>query len=195
MCRQNSFRLNPNDGQLVTMSEDEPEIIATTPFLQLVQRDRWSYARRTNSVRVVAIAATTANEEIILVEQYRLPVQTNVIELPAGLAGDIAGEENESLQRAAERELLEETGFVAEAWETLGDFSSSAGMTDEVVTLFRADGLTREGQGGGVDNEQITVHLVSKRDAVCWLMEQQAAGKLIDGRVYAGLHLTSLNRD
>ena len=166
---------------------NEIRTIAETRFLRLVERGTWSYVQRTNEVRVVAVSAFTPENEIILVEQFRPPVQCNVIELPAGLAGDIAGEQDESLQTAAERELLEETGFVAKSWERIADLSSSAGLTDEVVTLFHAQDLTREHEGGGVDNENIIVHLIPKEDVVSWLKAQQADGKLIDGRVYAGL--------
>lgn len=172
-------------------SESQVRIIAETQYLQLVECNNWSYVRRNDCVRVVAVAAVTANDEIILVEQFRPPVQTTVIELPAGLAGDIEGEKDESLQRAAERELLEETGFVAKSWKHVVDLSSSAGMTNEVVTLFRAADLSRQTQGGGVDREEIIVHQIPVGKAGDWLQMQQKSGKLIDGRVYAGLYLHS----
>lgn len=54
-------------------------------FLNLVSKDGWEYATRTGSTGVVAI---TADDHVLLIEQFRPPVDRFVIEIPAGLAGD-----------------------------------------------------------------------------------------------------------
>jgi ADP-ribose pyrophosphatase len=61
---------------------------------------------------------------------------------------------------AATRELEEETGYRPARMEALGEFYSSPGMVSESFTLFRAHDLTRTGEGGGVDGEDIRVHRV-----------------------------------
>jgi ADP-ribose pyrophosphatase len=55
------------------------------------------------------------------------------------------------------------------------------------VTLFRATGLRRTGNGGGLANENITVHEIPKGEVVAWLAAKASAGILIDPKIYAGL--------
>ena len=80
-------------------------------FLRMVARGHWEFVERANSTGVVAVLAVTPDDKILLVEQFRPPVEASVIEIPAGLAGDIAGEEDEDFSRAAVRELAEESGY------------------------------------------------------------------------------------
>jgi ADP-ribose pyrophosphatase len=131
--------------------------------------------------------AVTAAEEIVLVEQFRKPVNSLVIELPAGLVGDHANPD-ESVLDAAARELEEETGYAASRMELLMACPSSAGMSDEVISFVLATGLTRVGPGGGDDSEDILVHKVPVTDVDGWLIRQQAAGKPMDPKIYAALY-------
>jgi ADP-ribose pyrophosphatase len=167
---------------------DAPQTIYEGKHVRLVRRGRWEYVTRTKVTGIVAIVAVTADNKLVLVEQPRVPVGANVIELPAGLAGDVAGEETEELAAAARRELLEETGYEAATMEPLCDGTPSAGITDEVVTLFRATGLKKTGKGEGDGSEQITLHEIEVPRVDAWLQEQRSAGKHIDLKVYAGLH-------
>lgn len=164
-------------------------VIAQTKHIRLVDRDGWSFAQRIGNTGIVCIVAQTADGRLILVEQYRPPVQKPVIELPAGLAGDLDNQADETLQQAAERELLEETGYVARNWTQLVTVASSAGLTDEVVTFFLAESLERRTSGGGDASEDIRVHEIPLADIECWLNDAAATGKLIDARVYAALYL------
>jgi len=84
--------------------------------LSMAQRGHWEFATRNTRRPVVGIVAITDAGDVVLVEQFRPPVGQNVVELPAGLAGDIAGLEDEPLVEAAKRELLEETGYAAKQW-------------------------------------------------------------------------------
>ena len=129
----------------------------------------------------------TPQDELLLVEQHREPVGGNVIELPAGLAGDEHDNAGESLEQAATRELREETGWEATSWKRLSAGPPSAGLSTEVVTLMRAHGLVRRGAGGGAGNERITVHAIPLRDAPDWLHQREADGTLVDPKVWAGL--------
>jgi ADP-ribose pyrophosphatase len=69
----------------------------------------------------------------------------------------------------------------------LVDGASSAGITDEVVTLFRATGLRKTGRGGGDGNERLTLHEVPLGDVVEWLAQRCRDGAAVDMKVYAGL--------
>ncbi len=160
-------------------------------FLGMKERDRWEYAYRTNASGVVAMVPVTDAGELVLVEQYRIPVESRVMELPAGLAGD-TGDREESLKTAAQRELIEETGYRAGILEQLLIGPSSSGMTDELLTMFFAGGLERVGPGGGDGNENITVHLVPLDGANQWLSSRIAEGVLVDPKVYAGLFWAGL---
>ena len=159
-------------------------------FLLFRQRGRWEYVSRTNASDVVAIAAMTTAQEVILVEQVRLPLGEAgraVIELPAGLVGD-DGIPDEDLRQAAHRELVEETGFHAQQLTPVGLGPSSAGLTDELVTLLVARDVVRVGPGGGVDGEDIITHLIPSDEVHDWLTRRAAAGDLIDHKVWAGLY-------
>lgn len=149
----------------------------------------WEYVTRENAKGCVAILAVTDDRRILLTEQHRPPVGRSVIELPAGLAGDIPLQEDEPLLVAAKRELKEETGYVAKQWSVLLEGTSSAGMTDEIVTLFYATGLTRMTEGGGTHGENIRVHHVHEADVVKWCRDRQAEGVCVDFKVFAALHL------
>jgi ADP-ribose pyrophosphatase len=131
--------------------------------------------------------AVTSDEEIVLVEQYRKPVGSLVIELPAGLVGDHV-DPDESILDAAARELEEETGYAASQMEVLMTCPSSAGMSDEMISFVLAKGLTRVGPGGGDDSEDIEVHIVPLTDVDAWLTRQVSAGKPLDPKIYAALY-------
>jgi len=156
-------------------------------FLRMAKRGRWEFVQRTKASAVVGIVATTANDELLLVEQLRVPLNARVIELPAGLVGDEAGHEAEDLIDAAKRELEEETGHTGGAWTLLSRGPSSAGLTDEVITLVGARGVVKTGEGGGVAGEDITVHAVPLSQVAAWLMEREGQGMLVDGKVWAGV--------
>jgi hypothetical protein len=97
----------------MTNSFPETSTLYEGKHLRLVRCGHWEYAERTNANGAVMILAVTDDDKVILIEQYRLPLNKPVIELPAGLAGDIAGQESEAMATAAHRELLEETGYEA----------------------------------------------------------------------------------
>ena len=162
-------------------------------FLGMQERDGWEYAFRTNASGVVVMVPVTENRELVLVEQYRIPVQSLVLELPAGLVGD-NGDSEEDFKIAAQRELIEETGYRAETLEELMTSPSTAGMADEIITIYYASGLERIGPGGGIGNENITVHLVPLESAVDWLDQRQKDGIMLDPKIYAGLFWAGLRQ-
>lgn len=162
----------------------EPETVAEGRHLRMVNIQGWEFAQRTVPSGVVCVVAVTQERRLILVEQFRPPLNARVIELPAGLAGDL-DDTDESFETAARRELLEETGYEATDWTRLCTVASSAGLTDELVTVFRADCLSRTGPGGGDASESIVVHEVDMDSLMDWLSAAAEDGKQIDSRVYA----------
>ena len=118
---------------------------------------------------------------MLLVEQYRVPLGRNCVELPAGLIGDET--EGENPLEAAGRELEEETGYRAAKLESLGEYYSSPGMVSESFTLVRASGLTKVGDGGGTDGENITVHRVALSELKQFLETKRAENIGVDVRL------------
>ena len=160
-------------------------VIGEGRFLRLVRADGWEWAERRKASGVVAVAAVTDDSRWLLTEQWRRAVSARVVDLPAGLAGDEAADED--LAEAAARELAEEVGWSADRLERLTAGPPSPGLASEVVTLFRAHGLRPSGTGGGVAGEDIAVHAVPLAGAVAWLRGREAAGALIDLKVWAAL--------
>jgi ADP-ribose pyrophosphatase len=127
----------------------DPKIEWEGKFLRVVKIGRWEFAERVNDVQGVVIIAITPEGKLLLTEQERLPVGKRVIELPAGLAGDLDSNHGENPAAAARRELLEETGYEATEMTWLAAGPPSAGLSSEMVSFFRATGLRRVGKGGG----------------------------------------------
>ncbi|MEM6683455.1 MAG: NUDIX hydrolase [Pseudomonadota bacterium] len=156
-------------------------------YLHLVANDRWEWARRPAEHDAACIIATDTHSALILVEQFRHPLGTNTIELPAGLVGDEAGKQHEGILTAAARELREETGYESKDWRFLMRAASSAGLTSETPAIVAARNCYKTGPGGGVDDENITVHVVARDGAEAWIAEKTQNGCIFDARVYVGL--------
>lgn len=156
-------------------------------YLGLYEIDGWEYVSRTNATGVVVLVAVTNQRELLLVEQFRPPLQTSVIELPAGLAGDLEDPE-ESLLDAARRELLEETGYSAGKMRILLSAPSTAGMSDEVITFVLALNLERVGPGGGDASEDIIVHEVPLDGVDDWLQQWITGGTPVDPKIFSALY-------
>lgn len=154
------------------------EIAWAGKWITAKKQGRWEYVSRARGIRAAVILAVDAQDHILLVEQYRVPLGKSCLELPAGLIGDVSADD--SVESAAARELEEETGYRAERMEVLGEFFSSPGMVSESFTLVRAHGLTRVGTGGGVDGEDITVHRVPMADLSGFVAEKRAQGVAMD---------------
>ena len=155
-------------------------------FIKAERRGRWEFAGRTRGIRAAVILAEH-DGQVILVEQYRVPLGRMSLELPAGLIGDDTA--GEAIEAAATRELEEETGYRAERIEIVGDFFASPGMLSESFTLVRAHGLTRVGAGGGVEGEAIMVHHVPRGEVAGFIAERRAAGVAMDVKLLALLTL------
>ena len=152
-------------------------------FITAVREGNWEYVRRSRGIRAAVILAETDAGESLLVEQDRIPIGRRCLELPAGLVGDDDENEIGNVEEAAARELEEETGYRAAHMQPLGEYYSSPGMVAESFTLVRASGLTRVGEGGGVEGEDIVVHHVPRADVVSFIEQKRDEGVGIDVRL------------
>lgn len=98
----------------------------------------------------VAVVAINEDREILLINQYRHPVRSYLWEIPAGLLD----QPGESRLEAAKRELLEETGFVAEKWQELITFHTTPGGNDETITVFLASQVRHQGHDFELEGEE-----------------------------------------
>jgi ADP-ribose pyrophosphatase len=160
---------------------DEPEeIMWQGKFVTAKRRGKWEYVGRSRGIKAAVILAVE-DGHVLLVEQFRVPLGKNCIELPAGLIGDET--EGEDPLIAAGRELEEETGYRAAKLESLGEYYSSPGMVSESFTLVKASGLTKIGEGGGVEGEGITPYRVALSELSGFLSTKRAEGCGVDVRL------------
>ncbi|KTE20103.1 NUDIX hydrolase [Sphingopyxis sp. H050] len=153
-------------------------------FITVKQQGTWEYVSRSRGIHaavILAIDDAPDGRHVILVEQYRVPLKVRCIELPAGLVGDESA--GEAPEVAAARELAEETGYSAARWRTVGEFYSSPGMVSESFTLLVATDLTKVGEGGGVEGEDIVVHRIPLAGIEDFVAAKRAEGCGIDVRV------------
>ncbi len=169
------------------MNEGRARVLGRGRYLTLLDDNGWEYVTRPNIKGVVVIVAITDDDKLLLVEQHRPAVGRKVIELPAGLVGDVDAEE--SLSAAAERELIEETGFAAGEMVALAEGPVAVGVSDETISFFRARTPRRVGAGGGDASEEITTHEVPLPELRRFLSDRAAAGTAVDPKIYAGLFL------
>lgn len=158
--------------------DDAPEkVMWQGKFITAKTRGKWEYVGRARGIKAAVILAIE-DGHVLLVEQYRVPLGTNCIELPAGLIGD--HDAGEDALTSAARELEEETGYRAAKMELVGEFFSSPGMVSESFSLVRAIGLTKVGAGGGVDGENITVHRVALSELSAFVAAKRAENCAVD---------------
>jgi ADP-ribose pyrophosphatase len=171
--------MNDSASRIPADASAPAETLYEGRWLSLRKRGRWEYAERNNPGGAVIILAVTPDDNVLFVEQYRVSILQNTIEMPAGLVGDEIGLVDESALLAAQRELEEETGYRCERVEFVHCGPSSSGMSTEMITFVRA--------GGGDETENIVVHEVPRREAGAWLFARSAEGYSIDPKLFAGL--------
>jgi ADP-ribose pyrophosphatase len=125
----------------------------------------------------VAVLAILDNGDLIMERQYRYAPQREFIELPAGKI-----EYGEDILLTAQRELLEETGYIASQWTHLTTAWPCIGFADERMEYFLAQGLTY--QGSQLDEgEFLEVFELSLSDALDWIRQ----GKINDSKTMVGI--------
>lgn len=170
------------------MKKSPRKVVAEGRYLRMVTENGWEFAERSRGLSAVAMIAVTDAGELILTEQFRVPLGKMVIDLPAGLVGD--EEAGEELVVAAKRELEEETGYRATRMKRVFSGPTSAGLSNEVVNLLLARGVRKVGEGGGVAGESIAVHLVPVGEVLKWCRRyERRTGGMIAPNVIAALGL------
>ena len=159
----------------------EPEdIVWQGRFITAKTRGKWEYVSRARGIKAAVILAID-DGHVLLVEQYRVPLGRNCLELPAGLIGD--EEADEAVEAAAARELEEECGYRPTRVERLGEYFSSPGMVSESFFFVRAQDLVKVSDGGGVEGENITVHRIPLNDVESFMAIKRSEGCAIDAKL------------
>lgn len=125
----------------------------------------------------VAVLALLDNGSLLMERQFRYPTQQEFIEIPAGKI-----DRGEDLLLCAQRELLEETGYVATEWIHLTTTWPCIGYADEQIIYFLARGLTHQGSQLD-DGEFLEVFELPLNDALDWVRQ----GKINDSKTMIGL--------
>ena len=159
---------------------EREEIMWQGKFVTAKRQGKWEYVSRSRGIKAAVILAVE-DGHVLLVEQFRVPLGKNCLELPAGLIGDES--EGEDPLEAAGRELEEESGYRASKLESLGEYYSSPGMVSESFTLVRATGLEKVSEGGGVEGEGIIPHRVALDQLSNFIAAKRADGCGIDVRL------------
>jgi ADP-ribose pyrophosphatase len=126
-------------------------------------------------------------DDIILIEQYRPAADALILEIPAGKLErtDIDRE------RAARRELLEETGYHAAGFSHLTDMWTAVGFTDERITILLATDLTMgEASPDGAEEREATIHRIPFVEA----LERVVSGEITDSKTIAGIMIAHARR-
>jgi ADP-ribose pyrophosphatase len=164
-----------HQGRVISLSIDR----FTGPDGETFERE---VVRHPGAVSVVPVLWEDELPIVVLVRQYRAPLDALLLEIPAGKR-DVPGEDPEV---TAARELEEEVGYRATALEPLARFHNSAGFCDELSHVFLASGLERVPQRlQGIEEQHMTVEHVPLH-AVPDLV---ASGRLTDAKSIIGLLL------
>ena len=162
------------EGRIVTLRQDT----VVLPDGELVDREVVEHPG------AVAVVAMDENGRVLLIRQYRHPVGATLWELPAGLR-DVAGE---PLLDTARRELLEESGYLANDWAVLTDYLSSPGITNERLRVFLARDLTMVPAS---QREYVPEHEEAYL-AVAWLTLDDAVRAILAGELHNGVAIAGI---
>lgn len=134
----------------------------------------------------VALVSLTPNRKLILVEQYRKPLNKQIIEIPAGKI-----EENEIKEITAHRELEEETGYQADKLTHIQSFYTSPGFADELIHLYYTGQVRKlDVKPAGDADEFIKIHEVNLKQAEALIAEN----KIMDAKTIYAIMWLKLNK-
>lgn len=135
----------------------------------------------------VAVIALTEENKIVMVEQFRKPLERTIIEIPAGKL-----EKGEEPAHSAKRELEEETGYDCKQLEWLISFYTSPGFADEIVHLYVAKGLFKKENALGLDEDEfVNVVELTLSEALQYIKEQ----KIYDAKTAYAIQYLQLQED
>ena len=154
------------EGRIINLRVDKVTVVSGTSTREIVEHNGGS-----------VIAAVTDENKIIMVKQFRKPMESPILEVPAGkLDGD------EDPADAALRELSEETGYTAGKLEKLTEFYPSVGYTTEVLHIYLATDL-KPGACHPDENEVLEVMEMDLEEVYRMVMD----GRIHDGKTIAAV--------
>lgn len=157
------------EGKVISLQVDEVEL----PNGNLSKRE---IVRHPGAVAVIAV---TPEGKLVLVRQFRKPLEKTILEIPAGKL-----EKGEEPIVCANRELTEETGYQAEQMSHVSSFYTSPGFADELIHIYEATGLT-EGEAKPDQDEFVDLVEVTLEEANSFIQ----SGDIIDAKtVFAIYH-------
>jgi ADP-ribose pyrophosphatase len=117
----------------------------------------------------VAVIAITDDNKLVMVEQYRKPLEKVIVEIPAGKL-----EKDEEPALCARRELEEETGYECESLELVSSFYTSPGFADEIIHVYVAKGLKQKENAAGLDEDEfVNVLEITLDEALEFIKEKR----------------------
>lgn len=129
------------------------------------------------------VHATLPNGKILLIKQFRYPLGHVLYEFPAGKL-----DPGEDPLTTIQRELEEETGYVADHWEEITHLYTSPGFCNEQITIFKATGLRLSPNPRREEDEFIQVLEVTRQELRQMILER----KLVDAKTICALSLVEL---
>ena len=131
----------------------------------------------------VAVCAITPNNKLVLVKQFRKPIEDALLEIPAGKL-----ELNEDRKIAAHRELEEETGYIAEDLHLITEMYGCPGFANEKISIYFADNL-QTGEMNLDEDEFVELHELSIEEAATKLKN----GEITDAKTIIAIQYLLLN--
>jgi ADP-ribose pyrophosphatase len=145
---------------------------------------QWEAVERVGCDCIVGLVPFTEDGAVILIRQFRPPLNRAVIELPAGLC-----EPGEHPEDAAKRELTEETGYSAGELHFLAEGPLSSGISSEMLTVYLAKALSYVGIGARDETEDIEVLKVPLSNVSEELERLRGDGSYVDLKIYGLIEL------
>ncbi|RFU67757.1 NUDIX hydrolase [Peribacillus saganii] len=146
------------DGKVISLQVDEVE-------LPNGNKSKREIIKHPGAVAVIAI---TAENKIVMVEQYRKAMERSLVEIPAGKL-----EKGEEPLATAHRELEEETGYVTESMVYVTSFYTSPGFADELIHLFLAENLKKKEDPASADDDEFVEILELRLEEAIDYMKQE----------------------
>jgi len=164
--------------------KDSPRLVRMLKSLRTYRGNIWSVERDDfvlgeqtltrdyiQHMGAVAIVAIDEAGRIAVVKQYRHAVACELVEIPAGLLDY----PDEDPLAAAQRELLEETGCIAEKWEVLVDMCTTPGSSSEAIRIYRASGITQSHWSN------TNLHGEEREMSIGWVAADEARRSVLQG--------------
>lgn len=168
---------------------DDTETIFEHPLFNLTRQSLVAGPHRREALVLespawVNMIPLLPDERVVLVRQWRFGVARPTLEIPGGLV------EGEPPREAAERELLEETGYRAGSWHELGELDPNPAIFDNRVTTYLATDLQWVEEPRGDGDEEIEVETAPLAEIPSLI----ARGEIAHTLVVAAFYLLDLHR-